>query len=44
MSRTCARIPHEQLLCVPYKQHDRQCTYNVTLRRFRVTIGVVEKQ
>jgi len=25
-------------------QQDRQCTYNVTSRRFRVTIGAVEKQ
>jgi len=29
--------------CV-YMQHDRQCTYNITQRRVRVTIVAVEKQ
>jgi hypothetical protein len=27
-----------------YLKQDRQCTYNVTLRRVRVTIVAVEKQ
>ena len=28
----------------PEKKQDRQCTYNVTLKRVRATIVVVEKQ
>jgi hypothetical protein len=32
------------LVCVSYKQQERQGTHNVTLRRVRVTILAVEKQ
>jgi len=29
---------------IHYKLHNRQCTYNVTLRRVRATIAALEKQ
>jgi len=30
--------------CITHKTQDRQCTYNVTLRRVRATIVAVAKQ
>ena len=49
-------IPEVKAICLPKLRdsfvsgnkvsyiQDRQCTYNVTLRRFRATIVAVEKQ
>jgi hypothetical protein len=33
----------ETEVSLPYLKHDRQNTYNLTFRRFRVTIVAVEK-